>query len=53
MAMAPLCKENADGAAVTALKWLPRTDVCFVTAHANGRLSFYDRRRPEPGEGWR
>ncbi len=45
--LTPVCKEGADGGAVTVVKWLPYADACFVTAHSNGRLQFYDRRRPE------
>ena len=48
--MTTLCKESGDGAAVTVVRWLPRLEACFVTAHSNGRLSFYDRRRPEANE---
>lgn len=46
----PCCKEGgADGAGVSVLKWMPRSDACFVTAHVNGRLLFYDRRKAEEG----
>lgn len=46
----PCCKEGgADGAGVSVLKWMPHSDACFVTAHVNGRLLFYDRRKAEEG----
>lgn len=44
----PCCKEGAaDGAAVTLVRWCPGGDASFVTAHSNGQLLLYDRRRME------
>lgn len=44
----PCCKEGAaDGAAVTLIRWCPGGEGSFVTAHANGQLLLYDRRRAE------
>jgi len=47
-AYTPCCKEGAaDGAAVTLIRWCPGGEGSFVTAHANGQLLLYDRRRAE------